>query len=147
MEYFTRDFYEMLLDLAALSICGFTVLFIIYSKFKGGTEKIKKERQKQTSDFSSQVLTQLIKLQFDRSLADTVAVINNGQLLDNISVQQQKFGKSSDSKILDKYDEAADLVQAGLNSYAIADRVKLPQGEIELIVNMNRLRNESAQTA
>ena len=51
--------------------------------------------------------------------------------------------ESDNFKMIDKYSEAAWLAKSGLNVYAIADKVKLPQGEIELIVNLHKLRNES----
>nr|MBL0731594.1 hypothetical protein [Desulfobacterales bacterium] len=50
-------------------------------------------------------------------------------------------------EIIDKYDEAADLAKSGMNVYGISDRVNLPMGEIEVIVNMNRLRNEASRAA
>ena len=49
--------------------------------------------------------------------------------------------------MIDKYNEAARLAKSGLNVYAISDRVKLPQGEIELIVNLHKLSNESTREA
>ncbi|WP_157487307.1 DUF2802 domain-containing protein [Desulfosarcina sp. BuS5] len=49
--------------------------------------------------------------------------------------------------MVDKYDEAAALAKSGMNVCDIADRVKLSMGEIQLIVNLNSLRNESSRAA
>ena len=240
MEYFTTELCEILLDLTALSVCVFVVLFIIISTFKNkqkisGTRN-QEEADKQSDNFNEAVMAQLIKEQFDKSLADVVGAINDEKLSNNKVVQKnsvqekadqnrvdqeeidqkiidkkptiinleedeqsesdnseiinklsadtldavndEKFSnsnlnqepeeiikeeiitepeytdpdksnqdKAEEFEIIDKYDEAADLAKSGMNIYAISDRVKLPMGEIEVIVNMNRLRNETSRAA
>ncbi|MCD6224758.1 MAG: hypothetical protein J7K32_04420 [Deltaproteobacteria bacterium] len=155
MEYFTRELCEILFDLTALSVCMFIVLFITISRFKNRHKISGIEQQKQTGNFNEAVLAQLIKQQFDKLLADTVDVINNGKLLNNKVARQPEIvdspahdqPESDNLKMIDKYNEAAGLAKSGLNVYAISDRVKLPQGEIELIVNLHKLGNESAREA
>ena len=155
MEYFTRELCEILFDLTALSVCMFIVLFITISRFKKRHKISGTGQQKQTGNFNEAVLAQLIKQQFDKSLADTVDVINNGKLLNNKVAQQPETinspahdqPESDNLKMIDKYSEAAGLAKSGLNAYAISDRVKLPQGEIELIVNLHKLSNESPREA
>ena len=245
MEYFTTELCEILLDLTALSVCVFVALFIMISTFKNkqkisGTRN-QEETDKQTDNFNEAVMAQLIKEQFDKSLADVVGAINDEKLSNNKVVQKNSVQEKADQnrvdqeeidqkiidkkpaiinleedeqsesdnseiinklsadtldavndeklsnsnlnqepeeiikeeiitepeytdpdesdqdkanqdkaeefKIIDKYDEAADLAKSGMKVYAISDRVKLPMGEIEVIVNMNRLRNETSRAA
>jgi len=152
MEYFTRELCEILLDMTALAICMLIVLFITAGSLKNRQKLFGNRPRKQIADFNETVLAQVIKQQFDKSLADTVEVINNRKLLNNKAVRSQEFYSSNqpepgNPERIDKHDEAARLASAGLNAYAIGDRIKLPQGEIELIVNLHRLRNESAREA
>ena len=275
MEYFTIELCEILLDLTALFVCIFIVLFIIISTFKNkrkisGIDQ-QEQTDKETDNFNEALMAQLIKQQFDKSLADVVGAINDEKLLNNkvaqekvdqenivqekvkeeevdqnkidqeeidqegidqkiinkkptiINAREHEQTESNNSEIInklsadtldsindekisntkvdqepeeifqvevvkeevineeiikeevaqeenikeaiikepefidsnehnhvesekieeiDKYDEAVDLAKSGMDVYAIADKVKLPMGEIEVIVNLNRLRNE-----
>ena len=101
----------------------------------------------------------------DKPLIDAVYAINDEKLPDN-KVVREKFVleeiskepepvdsdeydqvESNNSEMIDKYDEAAALAKSGMNVCDIADRVKLSMGEIQLIVNLNSLRNESSRAA
>jgi|GEM_PF-3062479 len=289
MEYFTIELCEILLDLTALFVCIFIVLFIIISAFKNkrkisGTDQ-QAQTDKQTDNFNEAVMAQLIKEQLDKSLADVVGAINdeklsnnkivkekvnqeevvqknveeeqidqnqndekflntkgslnnklailsveapvwqgvktqeyqdilsfrnavrrdasalkmssyccaspnieqepekavqvevvkeeeeindeiikekivkeeivkeeevNDEIIQEAIVKEPEFIESDEDnpvesekiEVSDKYDEAADLAKSGMNVYEIADKIKLPMGEIEMIVNLNRLRDE-----
>ena len=181
MEYFTIELCETLLDLTALFVCIFIVLFIIISTFKNkrkisGIEK-QEQTEQQTDNFNEAIMAQLIKQQFDKSLADVVGAINdeklsntkvdqepeeivqvevvkeeviNKEIIKEAIIKEPEFieadehnqVKSEKIEEIDKYDEAVDLAKSGMDVYAIADKVKLPMGEIEVIVNLNKLRNE-----
>jgi hypothetical protein len=239
MEYFTIELCEILLDLTALFVCVFIVLFIIISTFKKRHKISGIEQKEQTGNFNESVMAQLIKQQLDKSLTDIVDAINDEKLSNNKVVRekfvlkeiskepelvdsdeydqeyvdsgeydqneydqiesgnlemidkplidavyaindeklsdnkvvreklvQKKFVleeiskepepvdsdeydqvESNNSEMIDKYDEAAALAKSGMNVCDIADRVKLSMGEIELIVKLNSLRNESSQAA
>lgn len=239
MEYFTMELCEILLDLTALSVCVFIVLFIVISTFKKRHKISGIEQKEQTGNFNESVMVQLIKQQLDKSFVDIVDAINDEKLSNNkvvpnkavrekfvpeeISkepepvdsgeydqneydqiepgnsemidkplidavyaindeklpdnkfvpekvvpekVVQEKFVleeiskepepvdsdkydqvELNNSEMIDKYDEAAALAKSGMNVCDIADRVKLSMGEIQLIVNLNSLRNESSRAA
>ncbi len=94
----------------------------------------------------------------DNSLRDTVYAVNDEKLSDNkfvledIAKEPETVDKydqvePGNSEMIDKYDEAAGLAKSGMSVCDIADRVKLSMCEIELIVKLNSLRNESSRAA
>ncbi|MBL0716755.1 MAG: hypothetical protein JJV89_01790 [Desulfosarcina sp.] len=105
MEYFTTELCEILLDLTALSVCVFVALFIMISTFKNkqkisGTRN-QEESDKQTDNFNEVVMAQLIKEQFDKSLADVVGAINDEKLSNNEVVQKNSVQEKADQNKVD----------------------------------------------
>jgi hypothetical protein len=234
MEYLTMELCEILLDLIALSVCVFMVLFIVISTFKKKDRISGIEQKEQIGNFDESVMAQIVKQQLYKSLIDVVDAVNDKKLSNNQAVRnqavpekfvqekiakepepvdpdeynqneydqvesnnsemmdksltdivdavndkklsnnqavpekfvQEKIAKepepvgpdeynqnesdqieSGKPEMIDKYDEAAGLAKSGMNACDIADRVKLSMCEIELIVKLNRLRNESSRAA
>ncbi|MBL0699568.1 MAG: hypothetical protein JJV92_01645 [Desulfosarcina sp.] len=132
-------------------------------------EEITKEPELVDSDEYDQVELGNSEM-IETPLVDIVDAINDEKLSNNKVIRekvvQEKFVleeiakepepvdsdgydqvESGNSEMIDKYDEAADLAKSGMNVCDIADRVKLSMGEIDLIVKLNSLRNESSRAA
>ncbi|MEM2100267.1 MAG: hypothetical protein QXP45_02895 [Thermoproteota archaeon] len=55
-----------------------------------------------------------------------------------VLIQQAELAKSNFNKYIDRRDEVIYLSETGLNTNEIADKLGMPVGEIELILNLNK---------
>ena len=159
MIYYTTEFWELVLDVIALFLCGSVLLHLIRNRAKYNQSLLKEPEKEISNNFNEEMTTQLVKQQSDRSF-ETIsnAIEKERMLLHNLNplsaekpvrLQDDLYNKNSYNKNStgggnlagDKYDEVLRLADLGLSAKKISERAKIPMGEVELIVKLRELES------
>ncbi len=154
MIYYTTEFWELVLDVIALFLCGIVLLHLIRNRGKYNQLLLKKPEKENSNNFNEEVATQLVKQQSDRSFETISNVIEKERMLlhnlnplsaeEPVEVQEDIYNKNSTgggNVAGDKYDEVSRLADLGLSVKKISERAKIPVGEVELIVKLKELES------
>ncbi|MDY6845110.1 MAG: hypothetical protein SVW57_13595 [Thermodesulfobacteriota bacterium] len=158
MEYFTIEFCEMALDVLGLFLCGITMLYLIKGMVSDNQGIPQKKIDGNVRRFDREVLIQLIKQQIEkafRSISETMKserevlyfLIEHGETGKTrkrfpIQESEQPGSPGSCCSVSDKYGEVARLVDLGLSGKEISERVEIPRGEIDLVIDLKNKGNE-----
>jgi len=152
MFYHSIEFWEHIMDIGIFCIFGFTLLYLIISEIAAGRRNASKKRSKKKRNFNEDIKEQLDKMDSTQPM-----------LQENIHKKHQntKQPESKDTKqpgakntnqpepiadyasTVDSYGEASKMVDSGMSIKAIREKVKIPVCEIELIIKLRKLINES----
>ena len=166
MIYLTIEFWKLALDVIGISLCGITILHLIRNRSKYNQSLVKEPGEGNLKDFQEEVLAQLVKHQSYGFLETISNAIKKEQMpLHSLmekkeaikeekplsakepdQVQEDFHNKNSpDSSYLasDEYGEVSRLADLGLSVKKISERVKIPKGEVELIVKLKGLENRA----
>jgi len=154
MIYYTTEFWELVLDVIALFLCGIVLLHLIRNREKYNQSLLKKPEKENSNNFNEEVATQLVKQQSDRFFETISNVIEKERMLlhnlnplsaeEPVQVQEDIYNKNSTgggNVAGDKYDEVSRLADLGLSVKKISERAKMPMGEVELIVKLKELES------
>ena len=154
MIYYTTEFWELVLDVIALFLCGIVLLHLIRNRGKYNQLLLKKPEKENSNNFNEEVATQLVKQQSDRSFETISNVIEKERMLlhnlnplsaeEPVQVQEDTYNKNSTGGANlagDRYDEVLRLADLGLSAKKISERAKMPVGEVELIVKLKELES------
>jgi hypothetical protein len=169
-------FWEIVLDGIALFLCGFTVAYLIKLRrdarntqeeagsrkgerfndillelieqseqtFQRVTDVLQKEREfLQELGGGTPVMAEQLDEDHDVSRSD--ASRQRGKR--DHSRKKGKCHRGREKEVHDRYGEATQLARLGMNEKQIWGKVKLPESEIGLIVDLNTMRKESASQA
>ena len=81
MIYYTTEFWELVLDVIALFLCGIVLLHLIRNRGKYNQLLLKKPEKENSNNFNEEVATQLVKQQSDRSFETISNVIEKERML------------------------------------------------------------------
>ena len=156
MIYLTIEFWELVLDIIGLSICGIIILNLIRNRSKYNQSLLKEHGKGNFNSFNEEVSAQLVKQQSDRSF-ETIsnAIEKERMFLHNLmkkpffakkpnQVQKDSYNKNSPScsdSADDRYNEVSKLADLGLSVKEISEKAKIPMGEVDLIVKLKGLEN------
>ena len=154
MIYYTTEFWELVLDVIALFLCGSVLLHLIRNRAKYNQSLLKEPEKEISDNFNEEVAAQSVKQQSDRSF-ETIsnAIEKERMLLDKLNpvsaeepvrLQDDLYNKNSTgggNLAGDKYDEVSRLADLGLSAKKISERAKIPMGEVELIVKLKELES------
>lgn len=138
----------IVLIVADLVVCGLILIYLFQNRNQKGTP-VDIEGLKDLVDS----LSSLIK-DSDRASRDLLDSLNEShqrtvQLLEEMDAKEEKLTKAARQteellskrqipEVLDKYTEVSRLADLGMKAEDIARRVKLPKGEIELVLGLRR---------
>ncbi len=154
MIYLTIEFWKLVLDVIALSLCGITIFYLIRNRSKYNQFLLKESGKGNSNNFNEEVLAQLVKQRSNMPFETISDAIEKERMplhsLKPLSakktgqVQEGSYNKkSSDSDELagDEYGEVARLADLGLSVKKISEKANIPKGEIELVVKLKELEN------
>lgn len=154
MIYYTTEFWELVLDVIALILCGSVILHLMRNRAKYNQSLLKEPEKENPNNFNEEVAAQLVKQQSDRSFETISNAIEKERMLlhnlnplsaeEPVQVQENLDNKNSTgggNLADDKYDEVARLADLGLSPKKISERAKIPMGEVELIVKLKKLES------
>lgn len=165
MPYFIIEFWVIILDVIGICFCGITIFYLLKNKISFNKNSLKEEGVENSGNFNEllfQVLGQS-EIAFE-SISDTIKkerrvlqemiekqIKNEGNpLLEKDSKQIKKNLREKNIKTSDVDNSISDLphgevqrlADMGLGVKEISERVKIPKGEIELILKFRRLGHE-----
>ena len=164
MIYYTTEFWELVLDVIALFLCGGVLLHLIRNRAKYNQSLLKEPEKENPNNFNEEVAAQLMKQQSERSFETISNAIEKERMLlhklnplaaeEPVKVQDDLYTKNSYNKNSynenntdnsnlagDKYDEVSRLADLGFSAKKISERTKIPMGEAELIVKLKGLES------
>lgn len=166
MFFLSVEFWGILLSITSVGLWLFTILYLKTNSIRENKTKIKSGELKicTTKHFDEEVLAQLIKQQSDKAIKriyDTIKteirlvtqLMESGQTNSVKNYIENKNGNNSKitsfqalkkknssvkTQMRSGYDEAMWLADQGMTIKKIAEKVKIPKGEIEMLI---KLRN------
>ena len=151
MAYLTIEFWEVVLDVIGLCLCGITILYLIRNKTRFNQSVLKDGSDKNISKFDEALIIQLLKQQSERSFETIFDTIEKERSVLQKLIEEGKIEKTKEAKDLDEgepssdqYGEIARLADLGVSVKEISERVNLPRAEIDLIINLKRINNTLA---
>jgi len=93
MIYYTIEFWELVLDLIALFMCGIIILHLIRNRAKYNQSLLKEPGKENSNDFNEEVAAQLVKQQSDRSFETISNVIEKERMLLHNLMEKQEVIK------------------------------------------------------
>jgi len=162
MGFLKLEFWVIFLNVTGICVWGITILYLIIKKAKKGHYDLN-ARSRKTKTFDDEIFTQLVKQQSDQAfkrIFDTLAIerqrlwalIEKGDLKKakkllmkpNSICGQKKI--SNKTKMMqhrrisakDKYAEIASLANLSVSAKEISRKMKIPKGEIDLILKLRR---------
>lgn len=168
MDYLKIEFWGVLLNITGICFWGIAMLYIIRNKNSLTHETLKKVGNRNLKPFDKEMFVQMARQQqpelpFKR-VSDAVwrerqllwAFIEGGELrkakkllLGPYFNEDKRMGSEKNNRIPhrkaetgDKYREVVRLSDSGMTTKKISERVKIPRGEIELLIKMRKKAHE-----
>jgi len=170
MESLNLEFGIILLNFSGIFLWGVTMLYL----FKKKRNKAKGNKNNRVNinnrKFDEEVYAQLVRQQSEKAFRNIHSTIKRERDLLSELIERGEFKKikkqvavkkmrktkktsipSNKIKKIrhknnsrDKYSEVIKLADAGMPLYKISERVKIPKGEIEILIKLRKKRNEVA---
>lgn len=160
MVYLTTEFWEVVLDVIGLCLCGITIIYLVRNKTRFNKNVFKQRADDNLSMFDGALIVQLLKQQSEKSLEtifDTIkkerqglqglidTTVKEGQSQAMLNIKSEnRDNENEEGPAVDLYGEVARLADLSVSVEEISKRVGLPRAEIDLIVNLKRKGYESA---
>ena len=171
MDILTAEFFERLLNISGVCLWGITMLYLMRQKGRGmkGNSKRDKLNAACERSFDEEVFAQLVKQQSEDAFKRINRVIRTERALLTELIENDKFNKIGDrrrkkdavkahdfpyqlqakkkirieKKPKDVYAEVIRLSAQGMNEKKISEKVKLPKGEIEMLIKFRKKKQQS----
>ena len=171
MDILTAEFFERLLNISGICLWGITMLYLMRQKGRGIKGNLKRGKLNASCErsFDEEVFAQLVKQQSEDAFKRIHRVIRTErelliELLENgksnkIGERRRKKDavKANDfpfqsharekihtkKKSKDSYAEAIRLSDQGMNAKKISEKVKIPRGEIEMLIKLRKKKQQS----
>ena len=160
MVYLTIEFWEVVLDVIGLCLCGITIIYLIKNKARFKKVFFEKRADDDRSAFNNALNFHLLKQEPEKSFEAILNTIKKERLnvkgWNNAAVEEDKNHSISNSKkqrtdnedeegfAVDPYGEVARLADLGVAPEKISEKVSLSKSEIDLIINLKRKGYRSA---
>ena len=166
MELLQVGFWGVLLSITATCLWGGTMLYFIINRVKGKRTNIKISKMRNQKNFNEEVFSQLIKQQSEKSferISRTIKnerqllteLIENGELKKVRNHLKSKRIAKPEPKSLqankkpfpgkparDDYAKVLNLADQGMTVRKISEIVKIPKGEIEMLITLRKRRRK-----
>jgi len=152
MTTFTTEFWLILQIVMEVLLCGIIIYYLYHERNKKDEGSLEKEKLKTLIDSLHHLVTEsenldkkhqgLLKLweKVERKGAAIEAYVDRYERELRSSLKENQTGEECDiiKSGVDCYDKASHLIDKGFSLGEIAQKVGLPQGEVELIMNLKR---------
>ena len=152
MNSFTIEFWLILQMVIEVLLCGIIIYYLYHEKNKKDEGRLEKEKLKTLIDSLHHLITEsedldkkhqgVLKLweKVERKGAAIEAYVDHYERELRSSLKVNQTGEESDriKPGVTCYEKASHLIDEGFSLGEIAQKVGLPQGEVELIMNLKR---------
>ena len=163
MTHLSAEFWRILLYGVVLCLWGIVILYLAKNVAKKSQIALMKGSKEKDGSFRDEVLVELVKQQSERAF-DTISntidkerrvmegLIRKGEINEEGALPRAKKSNQNQSPSLemkrkdlgggssrgDRYGDVVRLADAGLSMTEISKRLKVPKGEIELLLRLRR---------
>ena len=162
----TLNFWELVLDVTQICLCGFIILFLILNRIKFKQLILRaptgERSQKVNTEFVVEAVRQQTELAFnhivetidkERQALDTYYHQRHKRiapgLLTTVPETRQDLNSGTETSEPDPanviYSEIESLADQGLSLTDISERLNVPQGEVDLVLKLKHLSAGSAK--
>lgn len=168
MDFSRVDVWSGFLNIAGICLWGITMLYFILRKKGKNIQNgsVKRVDELNVLSFGDEIFTKMLKQQSERSFRRISNAIKKesfllGKLIENGAINNAQTAleskpyyhkkldlnnksKKSHSclKAADKYSEAVRFVELGMSSKKISEELKIPRGEIELLIKLRKQKRK-----
>lgn len=157
MEWYSFEFWEIVLDVIGLCLVGMVIICLIRNKAAYKQSLLENEKKaempKDMSEFHDLLLKSLEQSEIafetvsDALKKERRILQQLKQSQENGDVFQEPAGPDHENVPDDKYGKALALFRSGLNADQIARRLDISKNEIELMIKLNSEDNDSGESA
>ena len=167
MDYSRIELWGVLLNIVGICLWGITMLYFVRNKGKGAQEMFKKNANNNMKPFDEEMFAQMVNQESKRSfksISDAFVrerqilceFLEKGELLKaknllfrpssyeakRITFQQTIKNPHHKAKAGEVYTEVVRLADLGMTTKKITEMVKIPKGEIELIIKLRKKKHD-----
>ena len=159
MVCLTIEFWEVVLDVIGLCLCGITIIYLIRNKARFKEVLSRKRKDDDYTLFDKALLVQVLKQQPEKSFETILNTFNkelrNTKGLYTRTIEEEQNQEISNVKggiddsgaegsTVDIYGQVVRMADLGMTPKKISEKVSLPKPEIDLIINLVRKGYRSA---
>jgi hypothetical protein len=171
MELIEEGFWGILLNITGICLWGGTVLYLVIKKVKGRRKDLTICRIRNQRNFEEEVFSQLVKQQSEKAFKRISRTINNerqllAELIENgdlkkagTHLKSKRISKIKPKSLADSnmkkpfpenterdsYAEVLRLADQGMTVRKISEIVKIPKGEIEMLITLRKRKRKVAR--
>lgn len=166
MALHTLNFWEIALDATQIGLCGLILLFLIRNRVKFKRLILNKPAAEKSQNFNTEFVVEAVRQQTELAFNHILETIDKERqtlsayfelretqlapgLLKSASsgrIEPISSSEASEPDAADAiYSEIESLADQGLNLADISEKLKVPRGEVDLVLKLKRLSIESAK--
>lgn len=163
MNFISVEILGILLNLVSVCLWGLTMLYFVKTKNKSSDDVLRYAENESGKSFDDEVFDQMLKQRSECSLKRISNIIGTEQRalraqgrnwvvrsanvrgarsIANVALSTHHHKKNkkprNNENEKDKYQEAVRLADSGMTTRKISEKIKIPKGEIELLVKLRR---------
>ena len=166
MALYALNFWEIALDATQIGLCGLILLFLIRNGVKFKRLILNKPAAGKSQNFNTEFVVEAVRQQTELAFNHILETIDKERqtlrayfelretqlapgLLKSASsgrIEPISSSEASETDAADAiYSEIESLADQGLNLADISEKLKVPRGEVDLVLKLKRLSIESAK--
>jgi hypothetical protein len=155
--------FETSLDVVGITLSCIIISYLIYNRIKYNQMILSRKYKKNINSFNSKVAVKMIKQQTERSFDTIYNIINKEQRKFKRLMEKEELNNAKQLMMMmekghllekvinvkamdevhrdiseDPYDEISRLAETGLSVQKISNKVRIPLGEVELYLKLNK---------
>ncbi len=170
MESLNLELGVVLLNVSGIFLWGITILYLLKNKKEKDSEEKKQRYLSNNRNFDEEVYAQLVRQQSEKAFKNIHSTIKRERYLLSELIEKGEFKKvrkqvspkktrktkrtsipankikknRHKANLKDRYSEVIKLADAGMTMNKISEKVKIPKGEIEILIKLRKKRNKVA---
>jgi len=158
----------ILLNVSGIFLWGITILYFLRNKREEAKDEKNNRYFMNNRNFDEEVYTQLVRLQSEKAFRNIHSTIKRERYLLSELIERGEFKKAKKQvavkktrkikktsiptnkvknirhkrNLRDSYAEVIKLADAGMAMNKISEKVKIPRGEIEILIKLRKKRNK-----
>lgn len=159
MENYSTELLKVILNVLGVGLWVITIVYLMINRLKRNHENSEQNNKEDILNFSEELILQTNKNQLKKAVEPISNKMSKGYqrlplfmgktdrrkaspFRNGFRDTGKKAGRTIDDKVDDDYSHIVKLANMGLSAKEVSEKVKMPKGEVELIIKLRGQRYE-----
>ena len=154
MADLSTELLKVILNVLGVGLWGITIVYLIIIRLKKNQANFEHNNKEDIIDFSDELMLQTMKNQSEKAVEAVSDRMHKGsqrlhRLTEKADIRkanqfwedfkdEKKPGMAGGYPVGDEYGRIIKLANMGLSAKEVSERVKMPKGEVELVIKLRR---------